>query len=84
MANFYCEYCETKPPTVQALTGTACYYHTSSCNEGKIKSRKMENYIGDIKILALRKDYEEQMEQFFDHEKFKGTNIYSFFCRIKN
>lgn len=58
----------------------ACFYKFNN----KINIEKWKNYKGDIKILELRKDYEKKMEQFFDHEKFKETNIYSFFCRIKN
>ena len=37
MANFYCEYCGLKFPTIQALTGTSCYHHPAGWNKGKHK-----------------------------------------------
>ena len=37
MANFYCEYCGLKFPTIQALTGTSCYHHAAGWNKGKHK-----------------------------------------------
>ena len=37
MANFYCEYCGFKFPTIQALTGTSCYHHPAGWNKGKHK-----------------------------------------------
>ena len=37
MANFYCEYCGLKFPTIQALTDTSCYHHPAGWNKGKHK-----------------------------------------------
>ena len=37
MANFYCEYCGFRFPTIQALTGTSCYHHPAGWNKGKHK-----------------------------------------------
>ncbi len=35
MANFYCEYCGQKYPSVSSLTGSSCYRHPDGPNKGK-------------------------------------------------
>ena len=37
MANFYCEYCGTKYPSVSALTNGSCSRHPNGANKGKHK-----------------------------------------------
>ena len=37
MANFYCEYCGLKYPSVFSLTGQSCHRHPNGTNRGKHK-----------------------------------------------
>ena len=37
MANFYCEYCGTKFPSVVNLTASPCFRHPDGANKGKHK-----------------------------------------------
>ena len=44
MANFYCEYCGAKFPSIQSLTSSYCQRHPNGQNKGKHKP-----YVGDEK-----------------------------------
>lgn len=37
MANFYCEYCGTKTPSIASLTANSCPRHPGGANKGKHK-----------------------------------------------
>lgn len=37
MANYYCEYCGQKFPSVASLTASSCARHPNGCNKGKHK-----------------------------------------------
>ena len=58
----------------------ACFYKLYD----RIHIERLNNRHGEIRVLEIRKDYEEQMENFFCLEKFKDTKIYSFFEKILN
>ena len=58
----------------------ACFYKL----DDRIHIERLDGRHGEIKVLEIRKDYEEQMENYFCLEKFKNTKIYSFFEKIVN
>lgn len=52
--------------------------------KNKVRKEYKKYSVGDNKVLDMRKHYEAQMESYFNEEKLKETNIYTFISMINN